>query len=586
MKYRTLYLALVSALLMSGCSKDFLDSKPKGRLNDGVLGTPENIENICISAYAALTVPYNYGQQYRYAFENNWVFGEVRAETAYKGGGGTNDIWEINALETYTGFYPSNDIANGTWTALYISVQRCNDAIRLLKALSEKEFPLRNTRIAEMRFLRAHYYFNLSRLFNRIVYFDETVYTEDLPTTPNDQYSRDEILEMIATEFGVAAEDLPETQPEVGRVTKYAALAYQAKANLYRAYVQDKKNQFVSLNTDALENVVTLCDEVIGSGKYELLDDFQKLALVEYETGSESVFAVKHSIEDGMANGGRFNWCNTLNIPRAVYSGDGFFNPSQHLVNSFKTSASGLPLFDTYNDSNLATVDDGFRFNVDPRLDYTVGRIGIRWKTWTAEAYNESWLRDPMTYGYFSSKKFLLSPDDPNMRPGWPWGASNLDFQVIRYADVLLWKAEALIQLGRQGEALPLINKIRMRTKNSPYVLSWSGDSYAANYCIEPYKDGENCTWTKEYAWEALKFERKLELALEGERFFDLVRWGIADYVLNVQYLPKERLLREYLKAGSFVPSRDEYLPIPQIQIGYSFGAYKQNPGYEGYVEE
>jgi hypothetical protein len=576
---------LASAVLMCSCGKDFLDSKPKGKLSDGVLGTPENIESLCISAYAALTVPYNYGQQYRYAYENNWVFGEVRAETAYKGGGGTNDIWEINALETYTGFFPSNDIANGTWSALYISIQRCNDAIRLLTALSENDFPERNSRIGEMRFLRAHYYFNLSRLFNRIVWFDETADTNDLARVPNDVYSRDQILEMIAAEFSAAAELLPERQTEVGRVTKYAAIAYQAKTILYRAYGQDKRNQFVSLNRDLLEDVVNLCDEVINSGRYDLLDEFTNLALVEYETGSESVFAVKHSTEDGSPNG-HFNWCNTLNIPRAVYSGDGFYQPSQHLVNSFKTSPEGLPLFDTYNDSNLATVDDGFRFNVDPRLDYTVGRIGIRWKTYTGEAYNESWVRDPATYGYFSSKKFLLSPEDPNMRPGWPWGASCLDYQVVRYADVLLWKAEALIQLDRQNEALPLINEIRTRTKNSQYVRSWSGDSYAANYRIETYKDGVNCSWTKDYAWKALMFERKLELALEGERFFDLVRWGVADQVLNVDYLPKERLLREYLKAGSFVPARDEYLPIPQIQIGYSFGAYKQNPGYEGYVEE
>ena len=582
MKYRYICLGLLALSLSFWGCEDFLDSKPLGKLNEGVLGQETTIDKLCISAYAGLAVPY--AEPYRYAYENNWAFGDVRAETAYKGGGGVNDIWELNALETFSGFYPSNAIANGTWCALYISVQRCNSAIRLLKQVSESELPERDVRLGEMRFLRAHFYFNLSRLFNRIVYFDETMKTVDVASLPNNQYTRDEILGMIADEFAEAAKLLPETQPEIGRVTKYAAIAYRAKALLYRAYEQNNKNQFVALKPELLEEVITLCDTVINSGKYGLLDDFQQLALVEYETGPETVFAVKHSIEDGTADGGRFNKCNTLNVPRGIaYSGDGFFQPSQNLVNSYKTDANGIPLLDTYNEGDLMTVDDGFIYNVDPRLDFTVGRIGIRWKTFTTEPYNESWAREPATYGYYGCKKFLLSPESKYMRPGWPWGANSLDFRVIRYADLLLWKAEALIQLNRQDEALPLINQIRLRAKNSAYVTAWEGTGYAANYVINTYRDGENCTWTKEYAWKALQFERKLELAMEGERFFDLVRWGIADQVLNEEYLPKERTLREYLKTGSFVPERDEYLPIPQDQIGYSHGLYKQNPGYDGY---
>ena len=169
------------------------------------------------------------------------------------------------------------------------------------------------------------------------------------------------------------------------------------------------------------------------------------------------------------------------------------------------------------------------------------------------------------------------------MVAGWPWGGSALNFHIIRFADVLLWKAEALIELGRQDEAVAPINRVRERAKNSQYVLNWNNTSatdYAANYKIELYQPGVNVTWTQEFARQALRFERKLELALEGERFFDLVRWGVADQVLNNEYFAKEKTLRTYLQNAQFVKGRDEYFPIPQAQINFSGGLYQQNPGY------
>lgn len=579
-KYIIFIVFITQVIVFTGCN-DFLDSKPKGKLSDGILTEAEAIEKLCVSAYSALAVPA--GEAYRFAFETNWAFGEVRAETAYKGGGGINDIWELNALETFNGFYPSNGIADGLWYRLYVSVQRCNEAIRYLNEISENEMPSKHVRLGEMRFLRAHFYFNLSRLFNQIVYFDETRERDDMVNISNVEYNRDEILHLISQELEEASKLLPETQDETGRVTKYAALSYQAKVNLYRAYKQNDKNQLESIDTELLKEALNFCNIVINSGKYELLSDFQHLAEVEHETGRESIFSVKHSIEDGTENG-RFNMSNTLNVPRGpAYSGDGFFQPSQNLVNSFKTDNNGIPLLDTYNTGDLITVADGFVYNVDPRLDFTVGRLGIRWKNYTDEPYNESWAREPATYGYYGCKKFLVSPESPYMRKGWPWGASALDYQVIRYADLLLWKAEILIQLERQDEALPIINQIRTRAKNSRPVLAWNAQSetdYAANYIINTYQPGVNCTWTKEYALKALMFERKLELAMEGERFFDLVRWGTVEKVLNIEYLPKESILHDYLKTGSFVQGRDEYLPIPQAQINFSKQLYQQNPGY------
>lgn len=572
----------IFSLLLTLCScEDFLDNKPKGTLEDELLTTEAAIESICTAAYSALAGPEGPDGAHL-SPTTNWIYGDVRAETAYKGGGGITDLWEFNAFETFIGVYPNNGLIDRKWYHLYISVQRANSAIRRLHQVSEKDVPLKDVRLGEMRMLRAHFFFELSRLFNKIPYFDENVQNDDYRFLPNDEFTRDEILEKISTELEEAAKLLPEKQPEVGRVNKYTALAYQAKVNLYRAYKQDDKNAVVNIDQTLLDKVVTLCDEV-AKGGYGLWADFQYLSEVEHENGVESLFAIQHSINDGTPNG-RISWSNLLNVPKGpAYGGDGFYQPSQNLVNSYKTDANGLPQFTTYNNSDLTTVADGLAVNVDPRLDFTVGRLGVRWKNYTKEAYSESWSREPAVYGYYGSKKFLVSPESPFLVKGWPWGGSALNFQLIRYADVLLWKAEALIEQGKQQEALPLINEIRNRAKNSKYVLAWNNKGntdYAAKYKIETYQDGVNCNWTQDYAREALRFERKLELALEGERFFDLVRWGAADKVLNTEYFPVEKLKRTYYKDSKFKPGKDEYFPIPQAQINFSNELYKQNPGY------
>lgn len=577
-------------ILFVACTDDFLDVYPKGTLNDEILNTEDGIEGLCISAYSALAGPEGDDGAYL-SPTTNWIYGDVRAETAYKGGGGITDLWEYHAFETFQGVYATNGLLDRKWYHLYISVQRANNAIRMLNTVTEEEFPLKNTRMGEMRFLRAHFFFELSRLFNKIPYFDENVADEDYVKIPNNEFTRDEILGKIAAEFEAAAELLPTSQAEKGRITKYAAYAYQAKATLYRAYKQNPETNKVLGAPDSklLEKVVELCNLVAGGG-YDLLKDFQQLAEIEYEDGVESVFAIQHSIDDG-TNLGRINWSNLLNAPPGpAYGGDGFFQPSQNLVNSYKTNDEGTPRFGDYNTGDIVRANDGFKYKIDPRLDFTVGRIGIRWKTFEKEPYSAGWSREPAAYGYTACKKFLLSPESGYMVEGWPWGGSALNFQIIRYADVLLWKAEALIELGREKEALPIINRIRERAKNSQYVLKWNNTTdtdYAANYLIEPYKEiGATYTWDQEFARKALRFERKLELAMEGERFFDLVRWGIADKVLNEEYFPKEKTLRSYYDKSQFKSGRDEYFPVPQAQINFSGGLYQQNPGYELTVAE
>lgn len=578
---------LVTILVPLISCEDFLDSRPQGVISEEGLQNADGVQPLVIAAYASLAGPESrYDTWWRPT--TNWIQGEVRSDNAYKGGGGITDGWETHAYETFTGVYPTIGLIDSNWFQLYCSVQRCNSALRVLNQVNEDEVPNRKYLIGEMKTLRAHYFFELARMFRKIPYFDENVLLEDYIKIPNDEFTREETLGKIAAELGEAATMLPETQSEVGRVNKYTALAYQAKVKLYQAYVQDDNNQVTSINKELMKEVVSLCDQVINSGKYDLNIDFQQLDLVEYENGKESIFSVQYSIGDGSVDGGRVNWSNLLNTPPGPgYNGDGFYLPSQNLVNAYQTDANGLPLLDTFNDTDYDVVtanpSGGVTIsnrdaNVDPRLDFTIGRVDIRWKTWDVATMTTGWVREPATYGYHVSKRFVVSPEDPNMISGWPWGASSLNWQIIRFADILLWKAEALIESdGDLETARQLINRIRNRAKNSAYTKDWENpDKYAANYKIAEYPAQD---WNKDYARKALHHEYKLEKALEGERFFDLVRWGTAEKVMNA-YLTGEKSKRAYYKDAKFTAGKDEYFPIPQAQINFSGGLYKQNAGY------
>lgn len=588
MKLKYLPIALIMATATTGCNESrFLDITPQGTLNGENITTAENVDLLINAAYAALGGAAPQDNSVWLIPATNWSYGSVRADDAYKGGGGTNDVEEINRMET---FHLDATIGNvdSKWFNLYCCVQRCNSALNALNVISAEDMPQVETRKAEMRVLRAHFYFELSRLFNQIPYFDENVEREQYDHIANNQYNRDQILGMIADELMDAADVLPKSQSEIGRVNRYIAWAYAAKVKLYQAYEQDQQTHSVTrVNTDLLHEVVELCDRL--EGRYHLLDDFQNLDLIEYENGSESVFAIQFSMNDGSQDAGRINWSNLLNAPQGPYSGDGFFLPSQNLINAYQTDANGLPLFDTFNNHDYSVItfdENGNAVNtqvdgtVDPRLDFVVGRPNITWKTYTDSPCLNSWVRDQGTYGYNCSKRFYLSPESPNIYPAWPWGASGLNWQIIRYAHVLLWKAEALIEIGEASgleEAREIINTIRRRAMNSEYVKDFNDPSKdAANYLIGEYPA---TGWTQDYARQALRFESRLECAMEGERFFDLVRWGIAAETMNA-YLDVERTKRAYYSNAQFVKGRDEYLPIPLPQYNFSNGLYVQNPGY------
>lgn len=562
MKKKYLSLLAACSFLFAGCS-DFLDMNPNGILDEESVSGVEQLDKLVISAYSMLG-----NDHYDIPF-NLWPYGNVRSDDAYKGGRDESDIQDFHFYETSSNITANFGEPDGLWYNCYIAISRANNALRSLNNVSEQDFPNKKIRIGECRFIRGHFYFLLKVLFKSIPYIDETVAIEDYGTISNIALSNDELWQKIADDFKAAYDNLPESQgTDVGRANKYSAAAYLAKTYLYKAYRQDEKHNVTEINAEDLKQVLTFSNEVMSSD-YGLEDDFAYNFLPgSYENGKESLFAIQHSTDDGTLYG-RLNFSDALNVPMKFSGSCDFQKPSQNLVNAYKT-VNGLPEFSDYNKADYNANTD----KVDPRLYHTVALPGVPYKYDKKNIFDESWTRNKAVYGLYSSLKENVALNDPSSVLIDPFRANMKNKIVIRYADVVLMRAEALIELDREKEALPLINEIRERAKKSTGLID-----YAENVDIALYVDNVNCNWTKPYAREALRWERRLELAMESQRFFDLVRWGIADSVINTFY-KEEAPKRTYYEDAHFEKNRAEYVPIPQQQINFSKQVYKQNYGY------
>ena len=567
-------LSLGGLLLFAASACDsFLEVAPQSAADSDDLNTPENVEKMLISAYSSLG-----NANYQDGMNAYWPYGDLRAGDAYKGGAGTGDMGNFHLFETFVYLRDDNEYLDKKWYNEFIAIGRTNDALGRLRLTPDGQFPKKKVREAELRFLRGHFYFELKILFKHIPWIDETVKTDDYITISNAVHTDAQLWDLIIAEFRFAAENLPEKNDEVGRANKGMAQAYLAKALLYAAYTQDEKNNVTGIDRTKLQEVATLCRGL--AARYKLADDFADNFLCETENGPESIFAIQHSLNDGTLRG-RLDWGAMLNYPmNPEYGCCGFHSPSQNMVNAFRTDDKGLPLFDTFNDTDIKTAADLKTQNVDPRLNHTVAIPGAPYKYRPTFIFETSWTRDPNTYGSFMSMKETVLPDCPCFAFASPFMSSSKNRDIIRYDDVLLWEAEALIELGRQDEALPLINAIRERAAKSTKLLVDTAGQPVGKYQVAAYQPGVNCpAWTQDFARKALRWERRLEFAEEGFRFFDLVRWGIAAETVN-EYFAKEKTRRTYMNEARFTKNRDEYFPIPKNQINFSKKLYKQNAGW------
>ena len=562
---KIVHILICMMLLISTSCEDFLENEPKGVLSEENLITPENVDGFVTSAYAAL------GNDHYDTPFSLWPYGNVRSDDAYKGGSGTNDIQPFHFFEISNNIRTDFGELDRLWYDCYVGVSRANKAINALNQLTEAEFPLKQTRLGEMHFVRGHFYFMLKTMFKYVPYVTEQTLPEEYSLISNRDLTDQELWEAIASNFEFAVDNLPANQSQVGRVNRNAAYAYLAKVRLYQAYEQNDSYNVTSINPQTLQKVITATDQIMGA--YALETDFGFNFLSgSYENGQESIFAIQYSDNDGTLYG-RLNFGDVLSVPQGLGCCD-FHKPSQNLVNAFKTSPDGLPLFDTFNDTDL-DYSQLNNFEVDPRLYHTVAIPGLPFKYHPDYIYEESWNRSPGTYGYYASLKENVQPDCSCFVNIDPFYGNSKNRIVIRYADAVLMRAEALIELGQHQDALPLINEIRTRAAASTTLTS----AYTSNNHIETYQDGVNCTWTQDFARQALRWERRLEFAMEGSRFFDLVRWGVAAETMNAFYAVEKTKRAYYLEAG-FDSGREEFCPIPLAQINFSQGLYDQNTGY------
>ena len=558
---------------ITSCSDFLEEQKPQGTLDNEQVKNPQYVDNLVISAYATWISAEDVNSSF-----SMWNF-DVRSDDAYKGGNGTSDGDVFHQLEISQGILTTNWNINDMWQRLYNCISRVNTAIALLDQVDGNSYKLKDERMAEMKFLRAYGHFLLKRLYKNIPFvMNENLSAEEYNNLSNTEFTNDEGWQKIIEDLEYAYSILPVKQSEVGRPSKAAAAAFLTKAYLYKAYHQDdaKSNQVTSISQEDLNKVIEYSDPAIyAAGGFGLEDDLHNNFRPEpqYENGKESIWAMQYSQNDGTKYG-NLNWSYGLvvpNIPGVTDGGCDFYKPSQNLVNAFRTDADGHPFIDTFNNKDYDKSAD----YADPRLFLTVGIPGLPYEFNKNFIMDESatWSRSNGLYGYYVTLKQNIDPESGYLIKGSWWG--NAENRIVfRYADVLLERAEAYAQLDESAKAIALVNEIRLRAKHSTSMIANYPSDYGVKFNISTY-DG---TYSKEEALKIVKMERRLEMGMESERFFDLVRWGEAESVLNKYYAEETNDCSIY-GAAHFTKNKNEYLPIPYSQVAASNGNYTQNIG-------
>ena len=579
---KTTYIKYICAIcvicgLMS-CS-DFLDEQvPQATLTQDEVKNPEYIDNVLISAYAGLVSIEDMNASF-----SLWNY-DTRSDDAYVGGSDFSDGEPFHRLEKGVGVLTTDWPFSSIWTRFYNYLSRVSLSIDILASADQNNATIQQ-RTAEMKFLRAYGHFQLKRLFKKIPFVNKpNMQEEDYNNLSNTEYTNDEGWQQMINDLEDAYKVLPETQTEKGRPTKAACAAFLAKVYLYKAYRQDdvNSNQVTAINEADLQKVVEYTNPAIYTkAGYGLEPDMHNNFRPEeqYENGKESIWAIQYSKNDGTVYG-NLNFSYRLIvpcIPKVHDSGCDFYKPSHNLVSAYRTNSDGLPMLDTFADEEYTV---GSAQTVDPRLFVTVGVPGTPYMFNPSFMIAESnaWSRSGGTFGYFVSLKQNVDPaltDSYLYLCDSQW-ASSMNRIVLRYADVLLMRAEAQAQLGQTSEAIALVNQVRERAAGmaTSSVVSNYSNKYGVHYAVGKYSG----SYSKDEAMKIIKMERRLELAMESERFFDLVRWGDAATVLN-KYYSTESEKMNFLSGSQFTANKNEYLPVPFEQMAASNGHYTQNCG-------
>lgn len=581
--------ALLTVAAAYGC-KDFLtnNASPQGTLNDQTLTTKTGVEGTLIAAYRALDCNYQTTANWGCAV-SNWVFGSVASDDAYEGSQ-AGDQPGIEQIELYHWSAPDAEgYLDTKWKATYDGVARANAALRLLKTVQATNAATLGTDAngirGEAMFLRAHYQFEAYRMWGNVPYYreDETDFRK-----PNE--TKQQVVADLLRDLDSAIALLPSTprNGQVGRATSWTATAYKGRVQMYAG---------------DFAGALTTLRKVQASGPYRLQPSMDQVwtGFKQYQNGSETIFAYQASINDGNGDGENSNYGERLNFPSAgsPFGCCGFHQPSQNLVNYFQVDANGLPLPladpANWNANSTEFTAANNTVAVDPRLDWTVGRSGVPFKDWGP--VGAGWVRSTSHGGPYTPKKNIHEKSSgAQSNVGWTNTQLNsVNIHIFRYADLLLMLAEAEVEAGSLENARAIVNQIRTRAGQKAQGPGTTAANIAvpindpsitwATYRVGLY----NTPWADQAsARAAVRAERRLELAMEGQRFFDLRRWNIADATLN-GYLngigggSEKARLAQFTSAEAVTTKHAEY-PIPDNQIQLSSVGGKstlnQNPGW------
>ncbi len=515
MKYKIL---IFTTLLVSlgACSDTWLnDIEPQGKLLEvNYYDTEEEVKNGLVSIYSM------YKNQYWQGTWSSWYLAaSIPSDDAVPHGGGRGDRPEVWDVEDYN-LTPITQGIESIWDRSYFGIYRSNV---IITRVNPDVRPANKVMIAEAKMLRALFNFDLVRYFGEVPMIDHILKPEEYD---QEKDSKEAIFNLIVADLKDAAEDLPVSWSgeDKYRMTKYAAHGLLGKVYVYMA------SPFYDLGSAYYDSAATQLKLVIDDGPYVLESDYDQVWWFENEFNDETLIEMSYGFTTGdYFTGGAESPSNViiqLCGPRGLLwdaastkkdtissAGWGFDMITQDLVDAFKAQGDSVRLHGTV----LA--------------EWQLRNWGV-----TSLEKNEAYT------GYYTKKRTTWKAQNPTLIP---WGYGNNE-RILRLADIYLLYAEALNQSGNNAEAITNVDVVRTRAglgSITDVMTNQSLDLYAA-----------------------IKLERRLELAQEAQRFFDLIRWGDAGTVLGPL---------------GFVAGKHEHYPIPQTEIDDSNGALIQNPAYQ-----
>lgn len=576
---------LLGILLMTvSCSEDFLTKEPTGVAAAVNMTTPDGVEYLLVGVYERMQ---NLDQSmFGAAMTSDWTYAGGCSDDAYKGTS-AGDQSNFNLLERYEAL-PNNPYMENRWNACYDGVARANIALQFLWKAQAGTTPLDPKRAilveAEAKFLRAWFHMQANKIFEKIPYIKTAeelgaILPEDVPNTDSGWAGIEEDLQ-----YAIA--NLPETpyNKQPGRPTKYAAEAFMAQAKMYQKDLPAAK---------------LLLDDIITSNKYSLAAEYDYNFDMTHENNSESIFELQCSTTSTGSLAVNGSGCNFHQKGAASCGGWGFYQPSQNLFDAYQVDANGLPVLNAADRVHLATdmgKGSGDDFTptdhlIDPRVDFIVARRGVDFLGWGIHPGND-WIREQNNGGPFMTKIFMHKASEQSLNLNGNGFYNGKNYRMMRYASILLWRAEVAIAENDLDYARDLVNMIRNRAKNSTPVMGLCTSTKdllkspvvdytkpAANYKIEPYPETGFPFDTPANALKAVQEETRLEFACQNHRFFDLRRWGILAETLNA-YIAEDITFRTFMQGAVFNDTEDDYWPIPQSQMDLQAGVLTQDPAY------